>query len=366
MPKDLLAENAMLQRQLKDLLEQGHRNEQIMRRHQMLDLQFIGAGSFRELIGNILRSFTDGSELDVVTLALLDPDYGIRRILVDLRIHLHDFPTLLFMENISEFGNLQDRLQKPVLGPYSEQLFGPMFPEPLPIPASVAAIPLRCHDRLIGCLALGSHQHARFTRNIATDFLEHQGSIIALCIENVINKELLKHIGWTDALTRVNNRRYIEHRLLTEIDRSCRHEDPLWCMYIDIDHFKQINDTVGHQGGDEVLREIAARIKAELRLSDALGRFGGEEFVALLISAESADARSVAERIRSSIAEQPLLLASGKSLAVTVSIGVATIDHADRSSTVEAKAEKLVVCADRALYQAKAEGRNRVVVYDGD
>lgn len=359
---DLLAENALLRGRLKNLLDQAHRNEQIMRRHQMLDLKFIGANSFTELIGSIFQSFIETSELDTVIVALLDPDYSIRRILADLHIQLHEFPNLIFLQNASELGNLPIRLHKPVLGPYSEELFGPLFPEPLPTPANVAALPLIRNGSLIGCLALGSNQPGRFDENIATDFLEHQASIVAICIENVINKELLKHIGWTDALTRVNNRRYIEHRLLEEIGRSNRHGYALSCMYIDIDHFKQINDTVGHQGGDEVLREVAARIKAELRLSDALGRFGGEEFVALLIDAEHDDSSNVAERIRASIAEQSLRLNTGEELAVTVSIGIATLKESDRGKVAGTIAKILIANADRALYQAKADGRNKVVI----
>jgi two-component system cell cycle response regulator len=362
MPSDLLAENALLREQLKTLLEQAHRNQQIMRRHQTLDLKFIGAGSFRELISSVFQAFIDTS-LEVVTLTLLDPDYGIRRILADLQVELDEFPNLLFMQNESELGDLRVRLRKPVLGPYGEQLFGAVFPEPLPAPASAAVIPLIRNGVLIGCLALGSNRQERFVENIATDFLEHQASIVAICIENVINRELLKHIGWTDSLTRVNNRRYIEHRLLEEVGRSSRHGQALSCMYIDIDHFKQINDTVGHQAGDDVLREVAARIKAELRLSDALGRFGGEEFVALLIDADITDASHVAERVRASIGEYPLLLESGEKLALTVSIGIATLANSDRGLTVESIAQKLLMNADQALYQAKADGRNRVVNY---
>jgi two-component system cell cycle response regulator len=364
MSKDLLAENILLRDQLRNLLDQAHRNQQIMRRHQMLDLKFIGASSFRELIGSVFQAFTETSELEVVALALLDPDYSIRRILADLHIQLHEFPNLLFMQNETEFGELRIRLRKPILGRYSEQLFGPMFPEPSRTPVSVAVIPLLRNDKLIGCLALGSDCEARFVENTATDFLEHQASIVAICIENVINKELLKHIGWTDALTRVNNRRYIEHRLLEEIGRSDRHGHALSCLYIDIDHFKQINDTFGHQRGDEVLRIVATRIKAELRSSDALGRFGGEEFVALLIDTELNDSAYVAERIRTGIAEQPLTLSSGKELAVTLSIGIAALDDSDRDKPAETIAQKLIMNADHALYRAKADGRNKVVIFD--
>lgn len=361
MPQDLVTENLQLRAQLAELLQQAQRNQQILQRHQAFDLQFIGANGFQDLIDTILDAFARAAVLDVVTLSLLDPGYDIRRILVELDINPADFPQLLFLQDESEFGELSERLYAPVLGPYEEALHGPMFPEPVSPPASVAVLPLIRHGRLIGSLNLGSNDAERFVFGLGTDFLEHQASIVAICVENVINNEKLKHIGLTDPLTGVNNRRYVERRLLEEVGRSRRHAHPLSCMYIDIDHFKHINDRIGHQAGDEVLREVAARIKAELRLSDALGRFGGEEFVVLLIDAELDDALTVAERIRLSIGEQQLILGSGEKLDVTVSIGVASLIHPKHSEPVEATTQHFVARADQALYQAKGRGRNRVI-----
>jgi two-component system cell cycle response regulator len=189
-------------------------------------------------------------------------------------------------------------------------------------------------------------------------------SIIAICLENVISNEMLKYIGLTDSLTGVYNRRYIDRRLLEEIARARRQAYRISVMYIDIDHFKLVNDTVGHQGGDEVLREVAVRIKAELRLSDALARFGGEEFVVLLIDADQESSAMVAQRIRAGIANAPFALTTGEQLAVSVSIGVATLDDFERDHAIEGVAQQLVAHADMALYQAKEAGRNRVVTFD--
>jgi diguanylate cyclase (GGDEF)-like protein len=186
-------------------------------------------------------------------------------------------------------------------------------------------------------------------------------SIIAICLENVISNEMLKYIGLTDALTGVYNRRYIDRRLVEEISRARRQGTRISVMYIDIDHFKQINDRVGHQGGDDVLREVAMRIKAELRISDALARFGGEEFVVLLIDADASSSAVVANRIRASVADAPVELLHGQLVPVTVSIGVAMLDQGERSLALETAAQQLLAQADTALYQAKQAGRNRVV-----
>ncbi|HAT30221.1 MAG TPA: diguanylate cyclase, partial [Janthinobacterium sp.] len=121
--------------------------------------------------------------------------------------------------------------------------------------------------------------------------------------------------------------------------------------------------SVGHQGGDEVLREVAVRIKNELRRSDALGRFGGEEFVVLLIDADLASAGVVAERIRASVADSLFNLPAGVKVSVSVSIGVASLGDYDHDCSIEAVAQQLIAHADSALYQAKENGRNQVVSF---
>ena len=361
MSTELVAENRTLRGRLELLLEHAQRNQHIMKRHQSFDLKFIGTDSLRGLIESIFDTLSESSQLDVVTLTLVDGDYDIRRIMADLMLDLTDFPNLLFIDRDCELGALLPKLQKSVLGGFNPTLHRVIFPSQVLTPASAAVVPLLRQGRLIGCLSLGSLHAERFILGMASDFIEHLGSIIAICLENVINNERLKRIGLTDSLTGVNNRRYLERRLLEEIGRTRRQEYSLSCMYIDIDYFKKINDSAGHQGGDEVLQEIAIRIKTELRLSDALGRFGGEEFVVLLIDAQLPHAMMVAERIRASIAQRPIELSGGQALDVTVSIGVTELTPEDRAQTIENIARTLIARADSALYQAKESGRNRVI-----
>ncbi|HEX8403890.1 MAG TPA: GGDEF domain-containing protein, partial [Duganella sp.] len=164
-------------------------------------------------------------------------------------------------------------------------------------------------------------------------------------------------------LTGVYNRRYIDRRLLEEIARARRQAYPISFMYIDIDHFKRVNDTAGHGGGDDVLREVAMRIKNELRTSDAVARFGGEEFVVLLIDANLESAAFVAERIRSSVAGTLIALSPELQLSVTVSIGVACLNPADNEGDPVGIARNWIAQADALLYAAKEGGRNRVVSF---
>lgn len=367
--RELIAENESLRARMAYLLEQAERNHEIMRRHQAFDLEIVGAATFPELVGTIFRSLPVISELDIVTLALVDQDADIHTVMHKLGVDFAALPQLVFVANQAALGFVPARPlfpnpPKPLLGPYHPAAHKAIFPNPPPGLQSVALVPLLRNKRLIGSLNMGSLDPTRFTPALGTDFIEHMASIIAICLENVISNEMLKYIGLTDSLTGVYNRRYIDRRLLEEIARARRQAYRISCMYIDIDHFKQVNDSVGHQGGDEVLREVAARIKAELRLSDALGRFGGEEFVVLLIDANLESSTAVAQRIRASIADRPFELSGGERIPVSVSIGVATLDDFERDHAIEGVAQELVAHADTALYQAKEAGRNRVVTFD--
>ena len=357
---DLQRENQILRDRLDSLLELAHRNQSIMARHQSFDLKIISANSFRELITNIFSALAITSELDVVSLVLFDKFGDLQHMLSDLKIDLQEFPHLIFLRHEVELSQPQSALRRPQLGLYQSLAYGSYFSTFSKKPASIAIIPMYRQGRLIGCLNLGSFKADRFQPNMATDFIERLGSIIAICLENVINNERLTYIGLTDPLTNVSNRRYVEQRMLEEIARARRQRYSIACMYLDIDFFKKINDRYGHQGGDDVLKEVANRIKAELRLSDTLGRFGGEEFVVVLVNTNLHDAITVAERIRKSIASSEFVLSESGSCQATISIGLTTIDGNTNYEDAPSVARDLVLRADRALYQAKNAGRNQV------
>ncbi len=160
----------------------------------------------------------------------------------------------------------------------------------------------------------------------------------------------------TDALTGLNNRRYLDTHLATLVDRSNRRGRPLSVLITDIDHFKSINDTHGHEGGDDVLREFSKRIRGAVRGADLACRYGGEEFVVVMPDTTSEIAAQVAERLRDAVAGAPFRIsASGAAAAVTTSVGIATLEVDGEG------ADSLLRRADKALYQAKNNGRNQVV-----
>jgi len=158
----------------------------------------------------------------------------------------------------------------------------------------------------------------------------------------------------TDPLTGLHNRRYLDSHLQTLFDRALARRRPLSLLITDIDRFKSINDTHGHDGGDIVLREFAQRLRKNVRGIDLACRFGGEEFVVVMPDTEAAIAQKVAERVRAEIADRPFLIGDLK-IPVTVSVGVSSLRHG-----VDSMAD-LLKRADIALYEAKSSGRNRVV-----
>lgn len=346
--------------QLQALLSEAKHNEEILSRHQALDLQLIGTNSFRDLIQHILHTIADVCQLHQTTLCLLDQQHDLKKMLSDLKIDSEEFPRLIFVEKNTALYEQVAPLKQAVVGIYQASLHGHLFASCADKPRCVAIIPLIRQSKLLGCLNLGSLDLERFTNDMGTNFIERLGSIIAICLENVINSERLTLISLTDFLTKVNNRHYVEMRMIEEIGRARRQQYSIACMYLDIDFFKKINDTYGHQSGDDVLKEVAKRIKAECRLSDTLGRFGGEEFVVLLVNTNEQNAVYVAERIRRSIATMPFVLSTEQTCDVTISIGIATLIEDQNQGDIDETARALLKQADEALYKAKALGRNRV------
>mgnify|MGYP005848457627 CR=1 FL=1 len=179
--------------------------------------------------------------------------------------------------------------------------------------------------------------------------------IVELQAELLQAREALREQATHDALTRVWNRSAIFDLLHREVARSRREQSPLGVALVDLDHFKQINDTHGHVAGDAVLRETVRRMQACMRPFDAIGRYGGEEFLVILPGSDEASATAAAERLRAGISNDTMLL-SEATVAVTASFGVTA--SADGPALTP---ESLISSADEALLQAKRLGRNRVV-----
>jgi two-component system, cell cycle response regulator len=170
-------------------------------------------------------------------------------------------------------------------------------------------------------------------------------------------KERLAALAVRDDLTELFNYRYLQTRVSDEFKRAERYREPLSCVMVDIDYFKRINDRYGHDAGDGALREVASRLRKAVREVDVVARYGGEEFLLVLPSTNFSGALAVAERVWRSIGGEAFVLAGGEER-VTASVGVAVFPSRD----IKTK-DQLLKAADRALYQAKHEGRDRICVF---
>ncbi|MFV0350557.1 MAG: GGDEF domain-containing protein [Halodesulfovibrio sp.] len=174
------------------------------------------------------------------------------------------------------------------------------------------------------------------------------------------HEQRFAELSYIDSLTGLCNPRYFQHRFRQEIARSVRHRTPVCLLIADIDHFKNVNDTYGHQMGDVVLREFAEILKSCARDSDMVARVGGEEFAVLLPDTDAEGGRVVAERMRQTIQQKVIALEGSQTVQITASFGVSS--RVDKS----ARPDAIYALADKALYAAKAGGRNMVVVMNQD
>ena len=170
------------------------------------------------------------------------------------------------------------------------------------------------------------------------------------------NVQMSFEMAMTDALTGLHNRRYMEMHLVGLVDQAQARGKPLSVLVLDIDYFKSINDTYGHDAGDDVLREFGTRVRKSIRGIDLACRFGGEEFVVVMPETEVSIAAIVAERLRRRVGGEPFMIAAkAAGLTVTISIGIAGLGGPKDT------ANALIKRADQALYAAKRDGRNRVM-----
>ncbi|MEA5511240.1 GGDEF domain-containing protein [Crocosphaera sp. UHCC 0190] len=178
---------------------------------------------------------------------------------------------------------------------------------------------------------------------------------IAISLANLKLRETLQYQSFRDALTGLFNRRYLEASIVREVHRVSRENQPLGIIMIDVDNFKKFNDTFGHEAGDLVLQTIGTFLKDNIRQSDIACRFGGEELTIILANASLENTKERAEQIRQGVKNLHLKYGDQSLGTITISLGVAVFPNHGETP------EDLFHAADIALYQAKSQGRDRVV-----
>jgi diguanylate cyclase (GGDEF)-like protein len=363
--KDLSDELDQANLKFAALSDEFQRNMSILRHSHERELTLLNAEDIAALFRNMIKGLRDSYGLDKVTVVLADPDHDVRHLLVAGGTKPEDLPGLQFVEALTGLAPQYVALRRPWLGLFKASDHSLLFPGKSNI-RSMAIIPLSHKGALLGSINFGSADESRFTREHATDFFAHLGTIASFALENVVNRARLLRSGFTDVLTGWNNRRYLQVRLLEELARARRDAGSLVCLMLDIDHFKNVNDTYGHAAGDAVLRELAQRIESQVRVSDVAARYGGEEFVVLLPGTEIESGTLLAERIRKVISANPIAIGGGNSITITASIGLASIAPNRDLDDLKTTGESLLARADVALYSAKSLGRDRVVTEQAD
>lgn len=368
-------------------------NYRIQQHYHQYEFQLLSCTRLKDVLGQLLAVAERHFELSDVRLALEDPNGELQTLFADLQIGDFDGRLMLCASSgmIEQYyldstagdvsvrqSNMRQSNEPSVrLMTVDEATGGVLFPGAEV--RSVALLPLKRHDRLMGSWHFGSRREDRFSRDKGVEFITHMALLAAVCIENAIRSESLRMQSLVDGLTGVRNRRFFDTEFIRELERSNRLCQPITALFVDIDHFKQVNDTYGHQIGDECLRKVAQMIKKHLRPMDVVARYGGEEFVVLLNNCDHENAGFSAERIRKAIESVSVTLnpsqqhnKNAKSflrikstrdteLKPTASLGYSTWNPTGGILTnLEEIGSKLLDAADLAMYDAKKSGRNRV------
>jgi diguanylate cyclase (GGDEF)-like protein len=218
---------------------------------------------------------------------------------------------------------------------------------------SMASVPIEARGERVGVVTATSQRRAAFQAH-HLELLRFVARTIALDVQNL----RLHRVAVTDQLTGAYNREFLQQRLPLEIEKAVIGEAPLSLAMLDVDHFKAINDRWGHDAGDDVLAEVASRLRGAIRGDDLLIRYGGEEFLVVLPRAEAGRAWEVAERMRTRLGARIYEVGGGIQVAASVGIAQLKVEQGAAAET----AHELIRRADAALYTAKARGRNRVEV----
>jgi two-component system cell cycle response regulator len=367
--RELHRENKRLQQKLDELMGSISQYRATQTKYESFELALLESESFYDVIDGLLNRLRMDFKLDAIKLNLFDPD-GIAR---ELLMGKHtDFRSLTLVENYQHMTLIIRELQAKRLFPGGA--IGHMRPQltteqeaikSMEFHAngirSMAFLPLIRDHLLIGYLVLGSQSERRFNPNLAIDLLSHLAAVTSVCIENSLSREQLRQLSQIDMLTRVKNRRAFDLALRKEIARAQRHTNTLSCLYVDLDHFKQINDSYGHATGDRVLKSVAQSVQDMLRESDTMARIGGEEFTVLLPNTGANGSADIAERIRARVESLEVPDDQGMVVKLTTSIGYTCWSPGMiANETIDDVHRRLMGNADKAVYNAKEHGRNRV------
>lgn len=349
---------APLRRSIQNLIERRFFPERQVLRRRLADLaaELPALGKVPRMAEHLVVEICESFKLHWAELLLAEPRSGTLRTAARHRSDEAESPVSLLVASQDPGIELLRQIAQP-LEPRRLAAVSAQLGVQLELLDTALVVPLVSRERLVGLLLLGRRRRRSRGHRLPSEELELLGLLahhVAIVFENVRLFESATY----ESLTGLLRREGIVELLDKEMARALRYERPLTVGLADLDHFKSVNDRHGHLAGDALLKHVAEELAASIRSTDALGRYGGEEFLLVFPETDLLGAAVVAEKIRSRIETLRVPLETGEQVSVRISIGLASFDDLPR--TMPASSRALIDAADRALYRAKGAGRNRV------
>ena len=330
------------------LLKRLEENEKTIRKFREIETRILSILDFRNFFENLLSSISTIFGVPHVWISIIQesPITGhIKQMETSSRLK----SAICFISH-EDFTQITEDRMEPLLANRNIAGFSPLLPQNFDCNiGSIAVAPISLDGVIVGSLNQADMNIHRYSPDMDTDLLQNLALKISLCLSNVTAHERLKFMAYHDPLTGLLNRRVMEKILAREFERARRYQTDLSLVFMDLDKFKTINDTFGHDIGDEVLVYTAKALTKTQRKSDIVARFAGDEFVVILPSTDILACRLYIQRVTSFLKTNPLLI-NGKSIQVRISAGMASVLADEKIKTPREFLKK----ADERLYKAKA------------
>ena len=321
-------------------------NENIARKFNEIEISILTILNFQDFLERLLFEIGDKFSIGHIWISIIEESAIAKQ--------LHDIQDSELLRTSTAFVSEKKFLavtknsKKPLLANKNLEIFHALVPE---IPAyemgSIAIAPITLDGKVIGSINQADKSKDRFEPGIDTSLLEQLALKVSLCLSNVTAHEQLKFLAFHDPLTGLLNRGVMERILEREFQRAKRYQMELSLLFLDLDDFKSINDTFGHDNGDRALCQVSSLLDRLKRDSDIVARFAGDEFVVILPSTSKAQAEHYINRVTTRLASTPLS-ADDTFFYVNLSYGISTVSERGIDSS-----KRLLKTADKRLYQAK-------------
>lgn len=328
------------------LLQRLKENENTARKFNEIEISILTILNFQDFLERLLFEIRDKFSIGYIWISVIEES--------DIAKQLHDIQDSELLRTSTafvrqkKFLSVTNNSKRPLLANKNLDIFHALVPEiPTYEMGSIAIAPITLDGKIIGSINQADKDKTRFEPGIDTSLLEQLALKVSLCLSNVTAHEQLKFLAFHDPLTGLLNRGVMERILEREFQRARRYQIELSLLFLDLDDFKAINDTFGHDNGDRALCHVSDCLSRLKRDSDIVARFAGDEFIVILPSTSKAQAEHYVTRVTTRLESTPLS-ANETPFYVNLSYGISTVSEKDIDSS-----KSLLKAADKRLYQAK-------------